>query len=130
VRRALCLVAMGLILALAGCGKPGSPLTPKGSPYPRIYPNPGLTAPEADEVQPAKPDADKTPSFSPNGAYIDPSVQATDLAQSSRVQPGSSLPYARSLDAGPLGPQELQQPTQSPLPPVESQRPDPESGEP
>lgn len=102
-------LGLGLGLGLSGCGKPGRPLTPPGSTYPQIYPDPKLAPPSAqksgepakaqswdqqdnDAVQAAQTDGQKH--FTAQGSYVDPAVQDLLRSQAGLIAPGSLLPTA------------------------------------
>jgi len=98
------LLILGLTLALAACGKAGSPVVP-GSSFPHPYPNPKLSptqtaAPAAPEDQPGMQGDGKKAQFTDKGSYIDPSVKDTELRRSSAVSAGSTLPFTQTTTPG------------------------------
>lgn len=112
-------IALAALLALAACGKAGSPVVP-GSSFPHPYPDPKLAptaaAKAAPEDQPGvQGDANKA-KFSAKGSYIDPAVRSTEL-QRSAIAPGSTLPYSQTQTPGSNTPfnQSLSNYGQSPL---------------
>jgi hypothetical protein len=96
------LIVLGLLLALTGCGKAGSPVVP-GSAFPHPYPNPNLTPTET--AQPTPPEdqpgmkSDTKAKFTDKGSYIDPAVRDAEL-QRSAISPGSTLPYTQTTTPG------------------------------
>lgn len=115
------LLALGLLLALAACGKAGSPTVP-GSSFPHPYPNPKLAptqtaAPAAPEDQPGMQADGKKAQFTDTGSYIDPSVRNTELQRGTTVSPGSTLPFTSTTTPGTNTPfnQTLGVPGASPL---------------
>jgi hypothetical protein len=113
------LLAFGLVLTLAACGKPGSPTVP-GSSFPHPYPDPKFSptqtaAPTAPEDQPGMQDGNKA-KFTAKGSYIDPSVKDTELRRN-QVTPGATLPYTQTIDPNTNTPfnQQLGVPGVSPL---------------
>ncbi len=96
------LLAVSLVLALAACGKAGSPTVP-GSSFPHSYPDTKLSPTQT--VAPAPPEdqqgmqGDDKAKFTAKGSYIDPSVKATEL-QRSAVAPGATLPYTQTTTPG------------------------------
>lgn len=129
------LAAALLVTSLAGCGKAGRPAQPPGSNYPRVYPNPALgptaaTQKEGRALPPQWDQQDLKARTTPGGAYIDPSVRATEMNSLSRVQPGSNLPNSTTTQPGAtpfdqgLGPS-----GSSPLPPPQPTSPE-EEGQP
>jgi len=88
-------VAGALVLALAGCGKVGNPEQPAGGLYPRVYPLQTLGRPTQSSIVPESPSSVQPitkaepgitppvqptgPSFTANGAWIDPVVRRPSI---------------------------------------------------
>jgi len=68
---------VALLLALGGCGKLGSPDTPAGAIYPKIYPAGATVA--APSSAPSGPPATTGPAFTADGAWIDPTVRLPQI---------------------------------------------------